>query len=306
MPRVCFIYNPASGRNRSAALFRQLKTSTGSWNGVKYVTSREAGDMADLARRAAERYDIVVACGGDGTVSEISGGLVGGAAALGIVPMGNGNDCAKAMGIPADPGEALRLIRQGDAVRVDTGLCNGRHFINTLGFGYDGLTNRYARSLRRVPGSLKYLLSALRAAGTHRRYVTAIGGEGIPEREVSSRIMVTLANGRVEGGSFQVAPRALIDDGRLQMLEVAPVPRLLLPFLLPLFLVGCQDRLPWVRYRSVRSCSIRFDRAVPVHADGEIWPEEQKSFEVSVRPGALRCVCGPGAFLAGARGADDP
>lgn len=301
MRRICFIYNPASGRNRSAALFRQLKIHTSGWNGVKYITSQKAGDMADLARQAANWHDIVVACGGDGTVSEISGGLVGSTASLGIVPMGNGNDCAKAMGIPSDPGKALDLIREAEAVSVDTGLCNGRHFINTLGFGYDGLTNRYAHNIVKVPGSLKYILSALRAVWGHQRYITAIGGEGIPEREISSRIMVTLANGRVEGGSFKVAPRALVNDGRLQMLEVAPVPRMLLPFLLPLFLAGWQERLPWVRYRSVRSCRIRFERAVPVHADGEIWPDEQKSFEVSVLPGALRCVCGPDAFLAGAR-----
>lgn len=268
---------------------------------MKYITSRKAGDMADLARQASRRHDIVVACGGDGTVSEISGGLVGEPAALGIVPMGNGNDCAKAMGIPADPEAALELIREGEAVRVDTGLCNGRHFINTLGFGYDGLTNLYAYRFSKVPGSLKYVLSALRAVGRHQRYITAISGEGIPEGEISSRIMVTLANGRVEGGSFKVAPRALINDGRLQMLEVAPVPRFLLPFLLPLFLAGWQERLPWVRYRSVQSCSIQFEKSIPVHADGEIWPEKQKSFEISVRPGALRCVCGPDAFLAGPR-----
>lgn len=290
MRRVAFLYNPASNRGRSVTRFARLKDLTADWQGVCYRESGRAGDLRGLADSLSGQYDVVAACGGDGTVHEVAGALAGKACALGVVPIGNGNDTAKSLGVPVDLPAAVELLREGDLRQVDLGSCNGRYFVNTLGFGFDGQVARMVRE-QGGGGRVAYVAAALRTCFLHRRISCEIDGEP------ASRILLTFANGRVEGGSFRIAPGAYMDDGKLEMVEAGPVPRLLLPLLLPLFTAGRQEWLPMVRTRSVEACRLRFGGPVSVHMDGEGFGEEASEFHINVHPGALKAVCGPGAAL---------
>ncbi|MDZ7773903.1 MAG: diacylglycerol kinase family protein [Balneolaceae bacterium] len=253
MRRVAFVYNPASNSGRSAGPFERLKRQTAGWPETAYRTSRRSGDIRGLAASLAESFDVVAACGGDGTVHEVAGALAGTACALGVVPVGNGNDTAKSLGVPLDVEKSLALLREGRIHSVDLGSCNGRHFINTLGFGFDG---EVAGMVREGGGSgrLAYVAAALRTCLMHRRMACGIDGE--------------------------------------------PVPRALLPLLLPLFIAGRQGWLPVVHSRPVRECRLRFDAPVSAHMDGEAFGEGERDFLVRIHPGGLRAVCGPDAALA--------
>lgn len=287
MKRYCFIYNPAAKQATSIKLFDRLKEMTAGWEDTQFLTSRCKGDIPSLAREAAEEFDVVIACGGDGTAREVATGVMNSDAAMAVVPMGSGNDFAKALNMSFSLDESVEIIRRARSKTIDMGRCNDIYFVNSFGIGFDGLANYYA-SHTRLKGLLRYIWGALKA-NMHQdpMQVTIAMGE---EMRTESLLMITLANGRVEGGSFIVAPDARHDDGLLDIVTVAPVSRIILPFLLPLLFFGQQYRVS--RFRTFRAAKlrIRLDRPAYIHADGEIVDSPETEFEVEVLPSALNVI----------------
>ena len=110
------------------------------------AVTMSAGDARVLAARAAARgHNLIVALGGDGTVNEVVNGIAaaGSGTTLGIIPGGSGNDFAWTLGIPADPVDALAVLRTSVARRIDIGLLTfpsgaTRRYVNTFGLGASG------------------------------------------------------------------------------------------------------------------------------------------------------------------------
>src|SRR4029453_12799071 len=134
--RITVLLNPRAGTQDDAA--------------VERVTEgfRRAGAcdpdirivQGPLVRRAASEAlaggsTIVVAGGGDGTLSSVASAIVESEAALGILPLGTLNHFAKDVGVPLDLDEAIRAVAGGRIVRVDVGDVNGRWFINNASVG---------------------------------------------------------------------------------------------------------------------------------------------------------------------------
>jgi lipid kinase YegS len=172
--------------------------------------------------------DLVLAGGGDGTVNEVVAGFLdaaGGAKPvvnLGILPLGTANDLARACGIPLDPLAALRLAVSGAATEVDVGRANGRPFMNvaTGGFGTQ-VTVATPNDLKRILGSAAYFLtgvthfSSIRPARGHFRG---------PDFEWEGAFLVLgVGNGRQAGGGHQLCPKAILNDG---LLDVRVLPQL--------------------------------------------------------------------------------
>ena len=129
------IVNPISGTGyalavgeKAAAIFKARGID------FTYHITKAIGHATELARQAARRGDqTVIAVGGDGTVNETAAGLVGSKTALGIIPAGNGNDFAKAIGVPKKWEDALAYLLSNKPSLVDTGMANDRFFINICG-----------------------------------------------------------------------------------------------------------------------------------------------------------------------------
>jgi YegS/Rv2252/BmrU family lipid kinase len=254
--------------------------------------TKNPGDAAAIAERASGSYDAIVAAGGDGTVHEVVNGLMraGGKAALGLIPLGSGDDFEKLLtGRPW----ALRLKepiqRRLDVGRVSSGadVC---YFANgmDIGFGAHG-----ARNVRRVPRSFKRLAAYLGALVlTMIRYprleVALTLDEGA--REQLGTAMAAVMNGTTFGGSFRVCPEARPDDGLLDVMIVDPVGRLAILQLAAKILRGAHtnDR----RVRMGRAKRVRLESAQPllVEADGEIVFEAAHDLDIEVMPSALRVL----------------
>jgi len=142
--RVRVIVNPASGQKAgittnaagTADVRRVLEENNIE---AEVIESEHAGHATELAAEAVrEKYDLVVACGGDGTVSEVAAALIGKKkTALGILPLGSANNVARMMHVPFDMGEAAKVLRLGEKRDVDVGRCNGHYFLETAGVGLD-------------------------------------------------------------------------------------------------------------------------------------------------------------------------
>jgi diacylglycerol kinase family enzyme len=140
----------AGARSADAEALSALLSDAGIQTRINTFARGE--EIRKLARRALrERPPILVAAGGDGTVSAVADVVRGSGTALGVIPVGTRNHFARDLGIPLDPAEAARVIAAGRRVGVDVGEVNGRAFINNASLGlYADLVRKRKRQQRRL------------------------------------------------------------------------------------------------------------------------------------------------------------
>lgn len=289
MKSYAFLYNPTAGAGKSEGIFYALKKEINKHKNFELYHSTKKGGVSTFIDQRFDDFDFFVACGGDGTVREIASKLIGTEKKMGIIPMGTGNDLCKTLKIPQNFNEAFNLVQNGGSCKIDVGQCNESIFLNVLGFGFDGLTNRYASTLKHLPPFLCYSISAIKAVFTHDVFSVDISrGEQTIDRSV---IMVSLANGKVEGGSFWIAPEASITDGKLNCVLVNPIKKWAIPFLIPLFLLKKPHLIPQVNYELVEQMSLKIPEHVDIHADGEVIESQSGNYDIHLIPKGLDVIC---------------
>jgi len=281
------LVNPAAASGRGAARLRGLAGPAG----VKTVVTRDAADLTERARRAAEEgRDRVIVAGGDGTVHHAVRALAGTDCALGLVPTGSGNDLARVMGLEFDPARALAAAVSGRPRRVDVGYVDGRPFAGVVGLGFVGEVNQYANDRTGWPqGRWTYPYAVLR---TLRRFEPPLlrveHDQGSWEGEA---ILAALANSPCFGGGMRIAPDAVIDDGRLDLVIVERISKLKLLGLFPRVYGGSHIRHPAVRSFRVGSVKLQASRPLTFFADGEaLSPVSPSGSRIEVRPRALSVI----------------
>lgn len=304
MSKTLLIFNPSSDRGRSGqrasdlrAMVEQARTGGADWRGTEYPA--HATQIA--AQAAAQGYSTVAALGGDGTVHEVLNGLMRTDAAqrprLGIVPIGSGNDFAHAVGIQANPQEAMRRVFTGAPKAVDVALIRdgaGRseYFDNTAGIGFDAAINIQSRKLTFIYGFVMYLTATLltiarKFAAPHMKVTHDGGALDQP------LLMITVGNGPREGGGFLTTPDSRLDDGVLEMLFIGPVSRVRMMQLLPKVMNGTHVREPDVRIEKTTRLVIDADRALPIHIDGELfapYEADVRHVEINIVPRAIQVI----------------
>ncbi len=224
MSRAIFIVNPVARGIPSAGKLEMALAWLDSqgWEASIEPTGGP-GHATVLAHQAAEDgCDVVVACGGDGTVNETVNGLAGTNAALAVVVGGTANVWAKEMGISREPLTAVRLISGGVRRRVDLGVVEGddgqkRFFLLMAGVGLDGyVVKRVPPGLKHRLGAASYALYGLRESLRFDPEKTSLTVDG---ETISGDLMWLLAsNTRSYGGVIDIARKALVDDGLLDVL----------------------------------------------------------------------------------------
>ncbi len=301
-PKVKIILNPmADMRNawKVANDLRPLITEYGNadWSGTVYPTH-----ATELARQAGEQgYERIVAMGGDGTVHEVVNGIMQlpeeRRPSLGVVPVGSGNDFAHAIGIPLQSDRALACALNGNPSIIDLGLMIDDHghkeyFDNTLGIGFDAVVTIRSHRLPIVRGFLMYLTAVIQTIIlNHDPALMQIETED--RQWEQSNLMLTMCNGPREGGGFQVAPDAKLDDGLFHYAMIKKVSRPMMFRLIPEVMRGTHGNFKPVLLGSCKRMTVKADRPLYIHADGEILTSfgsnlRQLSFELL--PGALKVV----------------
>ena len=286
--------NPAAGRGRAghhaAAICRLLDNC-----GVAHelIHSTAVGDIEYKVLAAASAgVDRIIVAGGDGSIHEAVNGVLRSASstALGVIPLGTGNDFAKACSIPLHWEDATRLLADrigGDTPwrYIDAGRMNDRYFANGAGIGFDAKINHIARGIRLPIGDLVYLIAVVQGVwdgvitpNVRMRYDTVDYDGAVT--------LVEVCNGASVGGMFQIAPVAKNDDGFLDLVFVRPVSRLRIFALLPRLMKGSHISAPEVTCARVTSISLIAEGPVPSHLDGEIQPL-QTQFHIEILQRAL-------------------
>jgi YegS/Rv2252/BmrU family lipid kinase len=258
---------------------------------VDLIETRAAGHARELAAEAvAAGCDLVLAAGGDGTANEVAWGLLHSRTALGLVPVGSGNGLARTLRIPLDPRAAVRVLKDGATRAMDVGLWNDRPFLNVAGAGLDAVVGEDFHANGKAGGRrgvLTYVrLSLARAFGYEAETWTLTTDAGAFEGRA---LIVAFVNGRQYGGGAIVAPRARLDDGKLDIVVFEDMPRATLIVGGPRLFLGTVDRFRYYRHLSAASGTLRATRPFIHHRDGEPEPEAETA-SVRLAPGALRIL----------------
>lgn len=302
--KVKIILNPMADMGNAWRVARDLRSITEQHGGVDWSGTVYPGHAIELAKQAGEQgYDMVIAMGGDGTVHEVVNGLMNVPAerrpVLGVVPVGSGNDFAHGIRVSRKPTEALARALDGEVSTVDLGLMTDQHgrqeyFDNTLGIGFGANVTIRSHRIPLIRGFLMYLTSVLQTiiidhSPIHMQIET---DQESWEQKV---VYLVLCNGPREGGGFLIAPEAKIDDGIIHYAMITDVSRAMMFRIVPEVMKGTHGRFKQVRMGMCKTFSLKADRPLYIHADGEIFSGpgtdlRQVSFEVL--PGALKVVKG--------------
>jgi YegS/Rv2252/BmrU family lipid kinase len=209
-----------------------------------------------------------VAWGGDGTVNEIGSALVGSDATLAIVPSGSGNGLARELGVPLDPASAFQVLFEGRARAIDAGELDGHLFFNIAGIGLDArVAHRFAKGGLERRGFVRYLELAARevASFTPREYALTADGRDLNVRP----LLIAIANARQYGNGALIAPEAILDDGKLDVVVVDYLPAWKVLLHAPKLFAGTVAQVPGVSMTRTSTLGIASDAALVYHVDGE-------------------------------------
>ncbi len=288
----------------------------------------EEASLADQA--LARGVQLIVAVGGDGTWSKVADRIVASGrkdVSFGLLPAGTGNDFAKGFGVTyTDPAKAVAALAAGKTRRVDVGrvvsewapaedsgdedgpvagsaeqagtrsdgLSDGwssepRHFLNVVGFGFDIAVIDAARGARFLKGALLYKATALQQLVSFEGLECTLSDHD--GRSTAGRhLMLTISNGQIFGGSFTIAPRADLEDGKLDACAISDAAAVGRARLFGLVGKGKHEGSDSVEMWQAERFVARFGGPVRFEVDGDVYKSRTNEVHMDVLPKALTVV----------------
>jgi YegS/Rv2252/BmrU family lipid kinase len=293
--RAELIVNPVSGRlggqrrRTAAAMALAARTSAALGADVPIRLTTRPGHATEFAAQAVrDGIDRLIVWGGDGTINEVAAALSGTGVALAIVPSGSGNGLARELRVSLEPSRALRLALTGRARAVDVADLDGRAFLNVAGTGFDAcVAHAFDVARKGRLGLVTYARITIREL---RRYVpqpcrVVVGGEVIDRRP----LLIALANSAQYGNGARIAPRAIMDDGQLDVVVIEAVSPVRDVLRARRLFTGTIERDPGATLR--RAAVVRLESDAPrlAHVDGQPLQIGRVAL-ATVRPRALMVV----------------
>jgi diacylglycerol kinase (ATP) len=308
------IVNPASAGGSTfdswPSLASDLRTHFGPFN---CAFTEGPGDGRLLALRAAqEGRRLIIACGGDGTISEVANGIMdaGEPAELGVLPSGTGGDFRRTLGISARTAAAASALRTGRTRRMDVGRVryqnhNGetetRHFLGVASFGMSSeVIERVKESgpgwlpgtlTNRLSGRVSFALATLQTTLWSNNTIVRLQLDEGPERRLTVANLC-VANARYFGGGMKIAPDAKLDDGRFDIITIGDLSAMQILGNAPKLYFGKHLSMQQVHHtlaRRVTASPAGEETEIAIEVDGELPGRLPATFEIL--PRALRARC---------------
>ena len=291
-----FIVNPIAGNGYGQAIVPKLKEMLLKHNvEADIVFTEKSGHATELSKEYLNKgFRYIIAVGGDGTFNEMCRPLINNQnITVGIIPAGTGNDFIQILGFPnrfEDPDWDIFFNRS--VIRMDAGSCNGMIFLNGMGLGFDAevAAENYTEPGKVKKGSkYKYIWHIVKTLLFFReKKMTVVTETG---RHETDCFINTIAIGRRFAGGFYLTPKAVANDG---LLDVCMIKRLsLLERFSILLKVPKGEHIAdkRVNYYQTKEIDLEFPQVVPFHVDGEL--NFSDKFVVTTLPEALNIIYNP-------------
>ena len=290
------IVNPSSAGGSTGETWPQIASDLRSQFGpFKAMFTKHRGDAAALAAEAARKGEkLIIACGGDGTVSEIANGILtsGKDAELGIMPSGTGGDFRRTLEIPSRSRDAARILRTGRTVRIDVGRVsytdqNGRDATRYfVGVASCGMSTKVIERVKADDVSFVNALVKTAMRNTPVRLAVQLDDSHERHLVVSN---LCIANARYFGGGMKIAPDAKLTDGKLDIVSIGDLSALKIFTSAPRVYTGSHLSMPEVSHVLARKITVRASDSsaeVALEVDGELPGKLPATFQII--PEALR------------------
>ena len=299
---ILLVANPVARNGaglRAAERAHELLCARFGQDAVSVALTQRSRHAVDIAA-GAQAFDTVVALGGDGLIHEVAGGLMRiegeRRPALGLIPVGSGNDYAASLGVSSKLPRAVEQLSAARERLADVGLVNGEPFLETVSFGLDAaiaIDTMERRKKTGRTGTMLYFSAGIDQMLHHldeRPYrMTLDGGRTF----AGSMYLLAVQNGRTYGGGFKVCPQAYLDDGIFDVcIAHPPLNALSATVLFALAKEGLHKGAKQIEFARASSVLLEFDEPLPAQVDGELL--EGTRFEISVMPRALRVLAPSG------------
>ena len=311
--KVAAIANPRAAGGRAGRLWPHLEQLLRDRLGrltVRFTDS--AGHAPEIARELIEDgFDLIIAVGGDGTVSEVANGFlrddepIRPDAQLGILPVGTGADFQRTLGIPSDAEQAVDILATGKPLRIDVGKARfagrkggseQRYFINLTSFGMGGDVAAGAQNLLTpLGGKAAFLWATFKTIATYRGRQISLDLDGGRERRSFFITNVAVGNGRFHGGGMHPCPTAVVNDGILEVTVIDYLDPFQLVRDIRIVYSDNVYRHPKTHHLRARRLEARADQPTWIEVDGE--PLGRLPLEIEVLPQRLPVLISPSSPL---------
>jgi diacylglycerol kinase (ATP) len=293
------IINQTAGGGKPEKLLPEIFKNFDAMN-LPYHTSwtTSSGGATELARQAADNgANPIISVGGDGTINEIINGILTSQnqPALGIISAGWANDFIKSTSIPTDIYQACQVIKKGKTKNIDVGLINNRiYFANVCGIGFDAEIAALANQIKTDHPHWKALSAYVYVFATIRKLLPTLPyfqtKVTIDNQVIEGQMLfLAIANGRIEGGKFNIAPEAEIDDGLLDICLVGKMGRIRCLYLLPKAIQGTHRDVQEVSFFRGKEILVESEKPITAQVAGEMLIP-QKKYHVEILPKKLNLL----------------
>lgn len=265
--KALFIVNPISGGKKKDGVPELIeKYMDPAIYKPVIVFSDGVSHARQIAKEAVNKFDLIVAVGGDGTVNEIASAVVGTETIFGIIPFGSGNGLSRFLNIPMDTEQAIKSLITGHVETIDSAKLNGRSFFNMAGMGFDAhISEVFSHTKKR--GFITYIKSSIQEVTKYKpqHYHLEIDGKTY-ERDA---FMLSFANSSQYGNNAHISPKASVQDGLLDVCVIKMFP------LWRFFEMGIRmlnktaDKTKYVEIIRGKNIVVKRNGPGPVHLDGE-------------------------------------
>lgn len=291
-----FIVNPIAGNGFAKTIVPKLSEMIIKHNvDAEIVFTERSGHATELSEKYYKNgFSHIIAVGGDGTFNEMSRPLIDKNNVItGIIPAGTGNDFIQILGFPNRfEDKDWDVFFKGNTIGMDAGSCNGMIFLNGMGLGFDAqvAAENYTEPGKvKRGGKYKYIWHIVKTLLFFReKRMTVITGAG---RHETDCFINTIAIGRRFAGGFYLTPKAIANDG---LLDVCMIKKLSLPERFSILLKvpeGKHITDKRVNYYQTNAINLEFPEVVPFHVDGELYFSDR--FKVTLLPAALKIIYNP-------------
>ena len=286
--RTLVLLNPISGGYSKAGLRQSIENELCKKTfDFQIVETQSTEHLTRLAGEAVNQHiDLLVAVGGDGTVSRAAALVAGSGTTLGIIPAGSGNGYARSLGIPMNYSKAIAVLNQYQATMVDTGLLNGKTFVNVAGIGFDAhVAAMFQHSQKR--GLINYARISIGEYFKYKPFACQINQQGAMSTEQA--MIISICIGSQFGNNAYIAPLADMRDGKFDITIIRDAGLLHVPGIIwRLFSKRLKPSDQIKMFAADKFQIIRTGPAV-VHLDGDAY-HEQAILNFQVKPLSLRVL----------------
>ena len=290
--------NPTAGGGFGKTILPDLEKQLSSRSLDAEIVLTEKHDHAiELSRQSLDKgCSHIIAVGGDGTMNEVARPLIGkNQVTTGLIPAGTGNDFNQILGFP-DRFESTHwdIFFDQNSIKMDVGEVNGLYFLNGMGLGFDAqvAAENYVEpgEVAKGHGKGKYLWHIIKTLLFYKEgRVSILTGE---KEQESDCFINTISVGRRFAGSFLLTPKAIANDGLLDVCMIRKLNLLQRFKILSMVPKGTHIHDGKVDYYQTDKLTIDFGKKVPFHLDGELYFDA--TFDVKILPSALNIIYNPG------------